>query len=103
LQLTLAIEQDNYGLFHSSAANEQNWAGYADAGVDALLEKIRRTDDPAARHGLDRELHRALHERGPMSFLIAPEVYTAVAAGIGGIRPSSDGLDLQHAFRTSAR
>ncbi len=103
LQLTLAIEQDNYGLFHSSAANEQNWAGYADAGVDALLDKIRRSDDAAVRHALDRELHRALHERGPMSFLLAPEVYTAVAPGVGGIRPSSDGLDLQHAFRTSAR
>ncbi len=102
LQLTLALEQDNHGLFHSSARGEQNWAGFADAEVDALLDRIRGTEDPAERHALDRRLHRALHERGPMSFLVAPEVDTAVAAGVGGVRPSSDGLDLERAFRTAA-
>lgn len=101
LQLTLAPEQDNFGLFHSSAGNEQNWAGYADADTDALLERIRTTDEPDARHALDRELHRLLHERGPMTFLVAPETETAVAPGFGGVRPSADGLDLTHAFRTA--
>jgi peptide/nickel transport system substrate-binding protein len=101
LQLTLALEQDNWGLFHSRAADEQNWAGFSDAEVDALLDRIRTTDDADARHALDRSLHRALHERGPMSFLLAPEVDAAVAPGFGGVRPSSDGLDLARAFRVA--
>ncbi|MEO6952605.1 MAG: ABC transporter substrate-binding protein [Polyangia bacterium] len=101
LQLTLAPEQDNFGLLHSSAGDEQNWAGYADADTDALLERIRATDDPDARHALDRELHRLLHQRGPMTFLVSPETETAVAPGFGGVRPSADGLDLTHAFRVA--
>jgi len=99
LQLTLALEQDNWGLFHSRAGGEQNWAGYSDVSVDALLDRIRETDDPDARHALDRQLHAALHARGPMSFLVAPEVETAIAPGIGGVRPSSDGYALTKAFR----
>ena len=101
LQLTLAQEQDNFGLFHSSAVDEQNWGGYADPDTDALLVRIRATEDPAARHALDRELHRLLHARGPMTFLVAPELETAVAPGWGGVRPSADGLDLAHAFRVA--
>ncbi len=98
LQLTLALEQDNYGLFHSSAVDEQNWGGYADVETDRLLDRIRVTEDPELRHALDRQLHRRLHERGPMSFLLAPEVDTAVAPGVGGITPSADGLGLARAF-----
>ena len=101
LQLTLSPEQDNFGLFHSSAVDEQNWGGYADADTDALLERIRVTEDPVTRHALDRELHRLLHERGPMTFLVAPELETAVAPGWGGVRPSAAGLDLTHAFRVA--
>jgi len=99
LQLTLALEQDNWGLFHSRAIGEQNWGGFADPEVDALLDRIRTTDDADARHALDRAVHRALHEHGPMSFLVAPEVDTALAAGFGGVTPSSDGLGLAHVFR----
>ena len=98
LQLTLALEQDNWGLFHSRATGEQNWAGYSDAAVDALLDRIRETDDASARHVLDRQLHATLHARGPMSFLVAPEVDTAIAPGIGGIQPSSDGYTFTRAF-----
>ena len=103
LQLTLALEQDNWGLFHSRAENEQNWAGLKDAEVDALLDRIRATEDAGARHALDRELHALLHARGPMTFLLAPEVDTALAPGLGGVRPSADGLGLARAFRTGAR
>ena len=101
MQLTMVREQDNFGLFHSSAANEQNWAGLADPEIDRVLERIRATDDDAQRHTLDRELHRLLHERGPMSFLLVPEVETAVRAGWGGIRASADGLGLANAHRVA--
>ncbi len=102
LQLTLALEQDNFGLFHSSAVDEQNWAGYSDAETDRLLERIRATESPEARHLLDRQLHRRLHDAGPLSFLLAPEVDSAVAPGIGGVSPSADGFGLSHAYRVKA-
>jgi ABC-type transport system substrate-binding protein len=101
LQLTLAPEQDNWDLFHSHAFAEQNWGGFADAEIDGLLDRIRATDDPEARHQLDRNLHRLLHERGPMSFLVAPEIDAAVAPGFGGLRPSYDSLELSHAFKVA--
>lgn len=101
LQLSLAREQDNFGLFHSSAVQEQNWAGFSDPDVDALLEKIRGTESVDERHALDRSLHALLHERGPLTFLLCPEVESALAPGIAGVRPSVDGLDLARAYRVS--
>ncbi len=101
LQLSLAIDQDNYGLFHSHASDEQNWAGFADDEVDKLLEKIRTTEAPDERHRLERRLHALLHQRGPMSFLLCPEVESAVAPGWAGVVPSADGLALAHAHRVA--
>ena len=99
LQLSLAIDQDNYGLFHSRASDEQNWAGFADAEVDDVLEQIRATEAPDERHPLERRLHALLHRRGPMSFLLCPEVESAIAPGWAGVVPSADGLALTHAHR----
>jgi ABC-type transport system substrate-binding protein len=99
LQLTLAREQDNWALYHTGG--EQNWGGFSDPEVDALLDRIRVTEDAGARHALDRQLHALLHARGPMSFLVAPEVDTALAPGFGGVRPSSESLGFAGVFRVA--
>lgn len=98
LQLTVAREQDNYNLFHSSqAAGGQNYAGLRDPEVDKLLDQARTTADPAARHALDRRLHKLLSEKLPFSFLVAAPVETLIGPRVRGLAPSNDGFD----FRTA--
>jgi peptide/nickel transport system substrate-binding protein len=99
LQWTLALEQDNYNMFHSSqAAGGQNYGSFKSARVDALLDQIRATVDDEARHALDRELHRLLHEELPYTFLLSPEVHTLLGRRVRGLSPSTDGFDLARAW-----
>jgi peptide/nickel transport system substrate-binding protein len=99
LQWTLSLEQDNYTMFHSSQAERgQNYGAYRSARADALLERIRATADDGARHALDRELHRLLHDEQPYTFLSSPEVQTLLAARAHGLSPSVDGFDFAAAW-----
>jgi peptide/nickel transport system substrate-binding protein len=99
LQWTMLLEQDNYPLFHSSQAETgQNYGGYHSAAADALLEKIRATDDDAQRHELDLALHKLVHEDQPYTFLAAPEVQTMEAPRVHGLRPSTDGFNFASAW-----
>jgi peptide/nickel transport system substrate-binding protein len=99
LQWTLSIEQDNYNMFHSSQADHgQNYGGYKSARADALLEKIRLTEDDQARHALDRQLHAVLADEQPYTFLGSPEVQTLVSPRVHGLSPSIDGFTLGSAW-----
>src|SRR4029079_13228130 len=85
--------------FHSSQAEHgQNYGAYRSARADALLEKIRVTEDDDARHQLDREHRRVLHEHKPYTFLSSPEVQTLYARRAHGIAPSIDGFDFAAAW-----
>jgi peptide/nickel transport system substrate-binding protein len=99
LQWTMSLEQDNYNMFHSSAAaGGQNYGSFRDAEADATMEKIRATADDAARHALDQKLQRRLHELQPYTFLCQPEVQTLIARRVHGFRPSIDGFTLEEAW-----
>jgi peptide/nickel transport system substrate-binding protein len=99
LQWTLSLEQDNFAMFHSSQADHgQNYGGYASARADALLERIRATEEDGPRHELDRALHRLLHEDQPYTFLSSPEVQTLLGPRVRGLRPSIDGFDFVDAW-----
>jgi hypothetical protein len=37
-----------------------------------------------------------------MTFLVAPEVVTALAPGFGGLRPSTDGLGFADVYRVAS-
>lgn len=99
LQWTMSLEQDNYNMFHGSQAKGgQNYGAYQSAAADALLEKIRATDDAGARHALERELHRLVHDEQPYTFLSSPEVQTVIAPRVHGLLPSTDGFTLARAW-----
>jgi peptide/nickel transport system substrate-binding protein len=99
LQWTMSLEQDNYNLFHSSQADGgQNYGAFASARVDELLGAIRAAADDDWRHGLDRELHRVIHDEQPYTFLAAPEVQTMEAPRVHGLRPSTDGFTFADAW-----
>jgi peptide/nickel transport system substrate-binding protein len=101
LQWTLSLEQDAYPLFHSSqASGGQNYGGWKNAAADALLEKIRVTSDPAARHALERQLHKLVHEEQPYTFLSMREVETLLQPRVRGLLPSQDGFNFAEAWVT---
>jgi peptide/nickel transport system substrate-binding protein len=95
LQWVMLPVQDNRSLFHSSQAEGgQNYGAFRDAGVDALLDRLRTLPPGPERAALDRQLHRRIHEEQPYTFLGCPEVDSLVAARVGGYAPSATGLGL---------
>ena len=53
---------DLYSQLHSSQRKEgQNWSGYSNPAVDALLEQIRTEFDPAARRRLSLKVQKILY------------------------------------------
>jgi peptide/nickel transport system substrate-binding protein len=99
LQWTMALEQDNYQLFHSSqAAGGQNFGSWKSPAADALLDEIRRTLDDDARHALDRKLHRLVHDEQPYTFVSMREVETLLRPRVHGLLPSQDGFTFARAW-----
>ena len=99
LQLIIALEQDNYTLFHSSqAAGGQNYGSWKSPAADALVERIRGTADDEARHALDRQLHRLVHDEQPFSFISMREVETVMQPRVHALVPSQDGFDFARAW-----
>jgi ABC-type transport system substrate-binding protein len=86
-------------MFHSSQADgRQNYGSFHDPVADGLLERIRATADDAVRHGLDRQLHRRLHETQPYAFLGLPEAETLIAPRVHALAPSSEGFPFAAAW-----
>jgi peptide/nickel transport system substrate-binding protein len=99
LQWTMSLEQDNFNLFHSSQAERgQNYGAWKSADADALVAQIRATVDDEARHALDRQLHRLVHEQQPYTFLSIREVQTLLAPRVHGLLPSTDGFNFAQAW-----
>jgi peptide/nickel transport system substrate-binding protein len=99
LQWTMSLEQDNYSMFHSSQGEAgQNYGAWKSPAADALLEKIRATSDDNARHALDRQLHKLIHDEQPYTFLSSPEVATLEARRVHGLLPSTDGFTFASAW-----
>jgi len=87
--------QDIHQVFHSSqAAGGSNYVSYANPRVDALLERIRVELDPAARHALEKEVHRALYDDQVYLFLSVRPTLDAVKTRVHGIAPSIAWYDL---------
>jgi peptide/nickel transport system substrate-binding protein len=88
-------EQDLYHHFHSSQIGQDNYGGCKDARVDELTEKIRATADDDARHALEHELHRRLHELEWVT-VIDVDVHTAVTGPrLAGIKPGPHGASVR--------
>ena len=74
------IVEDDYQLFHSSQIGNRgsNYVGFDNAQADELLEKIRRTMDPAERDELCHKFHRIVHEQQPYTFLFTRPTFRLV-------------------------
>jgi peptide/nickel transport system substrate-binding protein len=102
LQWTIAArDADVYDLFHSSqASGGQNYGAWKSPEADALLEQIRHSADDTARHLLEQQLHRLIHEQQPYTFLSMREVETLEAPRVHALSPSPDGFDFARAWVT---
>jgi peptide/nickel transport system substrate-binding protein len=91
-----------YALLHSSQiGGGQNYAGFRDPDIDALLEAGRSTLDAERRAGLYRRVDRRLRDLQPYATLFIPIQEVAVARRVRNIEASPRGL-LDH-FPGAAR
>ncbi|MBF0170305.1 MAG: peptide-binding protein [Nitrospinae bacterium] len=91
---SLGLDPDGYDIWHSSKTGpkEFNFISYANAEVDALLEKGRRTFDRAERTKAYHRIQEILAEEQPYTFLYVPEATPIVSARIEGIDPGPAGI-----------
>lgn len=91
--------QDNFQVFHSSQSKGgSNYVSYASPEVDALLEQIRLTFDPAKRVELEREVHRRLYDDQVYLFLTNRPALDAVKRRVRGISPSLAWYELERVW-----
>lgn len=96
--------QDQYGTFHSSQIDGgSNFAGYASAQADALMEQIRQETDEARRLELERALHRRLYDDQPYLFMTARQSLDAAKANVHGLQPSLLWYDLRRVWLEPTR
>jgi peptide/nickel transport system substrate-binding protein len=98
-----APESDPRQIFHSSSIQNQgdNFAQWANADADRLIDAGRRELDPAKRAKIWQELEKVLHEEGPYTFVRSPPWLRIVSTNVGNITKFPAGLLPQEYFRVS--
>jgi len=91
---SLSPDPDQYDIWHSSKTRpkEFNFVSYANAEVDALLEKGRRTFDRAERKAYYDRLQEVLDEEQPYTFLYVADALPIVHKRFHGIEPAPAGI-----------
>jgi len=91
---SLSPDPDQYDIWHSSKTRpkEFNFVSYANAEVDDLLEKGRRTFDRAERKKYYDRLQEVLDEEQPYTFLYVAESLPIVHKRFHGIEPAPAGI-----------
>jgi len=79
-------EQEFYDFFHSSRVSVRNNGGFSDPEVDRLLDEIRTTVDPSARHALEHRLHKRLAELQPLTILFGDFRAALVSPRLQGLK-----------------
>lgn len=82
----LGYDSDTYSFFHSSQATAQgsNFSQYKNVIVDALIEDLRRSNDPDHATARLMQLAKALREDIPALFLFRPTYYFASNGRVQG-------------------
>jgi peptide/nickel transport system substrate-binding protein len=93
------LDPDQYAIWHSSKTgpDEFNFISYANAEVDALLERGRSSCVQEERARAYHRIHEILAEELPVLFLYSREELPVVSSRIHGIVPSANGI--RHNFR----
>jgi peptide/nickel transport system substrate-binding protein len=84
---------DRYDLYHSKARDGGfNYGGFADPGIDRLLDEARATVDPEARRAITFRLQQQLDDLQPVSFIFQYAQPVLLDSALEGVVPSSMGL-----------
>lgn len=91
------IETDIYQMFHSSQTlpGADNYVGYKNATLDALIEQARITMDEDKRMDLWRRCERILYEDQPYTFLYRGKSLILVDDRIRNLHTTALGLNLR--------
>jgi len=91
---SLSPDPDQYDIWHSSKTRpkEFNFVSYANAEVDELLEKGRRTFDRAERKKHYDRLQEVLDVEQPYTFLYVADALPIVHKRFHGIEPAPAGI-----------
>ena len=86
-------DPDPSALLHSSQIKEgrNNFAGYADADADKLLDAASITANRDERKALYHKLHAKLHADLPYTVLYAPYAHYAWSRRVHGVHPEDIG------------
>lgn len=78
---------DPYSMFHTdnSDEGENNYGNFGNEESDALIEKIRTTEDVAKRQELYLELEKMIHEQQAYIFLYSPTNKIAIKKNLEGV------------------
>ncbi len=76
------------GVWHSSSTHLFNYGGFADAGVDSVLVRLRYAEPGDEQQELFGQLQRRVYERQPYLFLYQDPRFAAFAGRVQGVRPS---------------
>jgi peptide/nickel transport system substrate-binding protein len=98
------FEQDLYQIYHSSQCHGgSNYGCYANSAADTLLEQVRATVEPAARHAMERRLHKLLAEDLPGIYLFNVGDVSLVSRRFAGLEPSPEWFQVRDARPAGGR
>ena len=83
--MSLSLDPDQSGLFHSSAVNGFNRGRYANPKVDQLLEQGVKETDPAKRKAIYTEYQKLFVDDAPVIFVYANKYTDAVSSKVKGV------------------
>jgi peptide/nickel transport system substrate-binding protein len=81
---------NTYQFLHTGQGN--NFMGYSNPAVDALLEQGRALTDAGKRRAVYQPVWEALRRDLPITYLYSPRNIVAMTAKLNGFRPVPDGM-----------
>ncbi|MDR2862103.1 MAG: peptide-binding protein [Syntrophobacterales bacterium] len=91
---TITMDPDMYDVWHSSKTNqgELNFISFANAEVDALLDRGRGTFDQRERKRCYDRIQEIIAEEQPYNFLYVPDALPIIQARFRGVEVSPAGI-----------
>jgi peptide/nickel transport system substrate-binding protein len=98
-----APESDPRQIFHSESIKNQgdNFAQWANAEADRLIDAGRREMDPEKRAGIWRELEAVLHDEQPYTFIRVPPWLRFASKTLGNVNTYPIGIVPQEFYRAT--
>ena len=88
------FDPDLYQVWHSSQIENggSNHISYANATLDALIEKLQKTFDLDERLAISKEIAQLLHDEQPYTFLFCPYSLVAISDKYDNVRVFPSGI-----------